>query len=468
MFVLRDYQNSIIEQARMALRRTRAVQIQSPCGSGKTALTAHMIGTAHQRGHRAWFVVHRRELINQSIAAFSKQGIPHAVCAAGFRGNVKAPVQIASINTMARRYERYPEPALIVFDESHHMAAATWRELYLKFPKAKIIGLSATPKRGDGQGLKEFFGEMVSGPSIKWLIEHGYWARYRYFEPPGADLSGLHTRMEDFIQSESAEVLDKPKITGSAVSHYKQYAMGKQAAAFCVSVEHSQHVAAEFRAAGIPAIHLDGKSGDTVRDGIISDFTAGKIKVLSSVDLLVEGVDIPGIKCTIMLRPTQSLNIYMQTIGRGARPDEGEEHIIFDHVQNSSRHGYPDDDREWDLEGREAKRKVSSSEASIRICGQCFAATRSPAQRCSNCGLEFPIQAREIKQVDGELVEVKSRPPKPKDPVKIAARLEQGRADSIEALTKLGISRGMHPAKAARWGAYVLAGRQAKLTRKTA
>lgn len=471
MIELRDCQSDVISRTRQALRRTRAVLIQAPCGFGKTVLTAHMIGTAYKKGHSAWFVCHRRELIKQSMKAFDKQGIPYGVCAADFRGNVSASVQIASVQTLARRFKRYPPPKLIVFDECHHMGAASWRELYLQFPDAKIIGLSATPARLDGQGMGEFFGEMVCGPQPKWLIENGFLSPYRLFAPPTIDTSAFHSRMGDYVQKEVVAAVDKPAITGSALSHYQQYASGKRAAAFCVSIEHSQHVAAEFRAAGIPAVHLDGCADPIMRDGVLADFAAGRIKVLSSVDLLIEGFDLPGIECAILLRPTQSLNIYIQQVGRAMRMADGKaECIILDHAGNSDRFGYPDDDREWTLAGRTIRHKDEDAEPSNRQCGSCFANTPMPAFKCRNCGTEFPIKPRKIEQRDGELEEKRAteltQEQKELIAAKKKARIEQGLTQDEDSLVQLGRMRGMRDPIG--WARHVMEARNRKKARAAA
>lgn len=457
-FALRDYQVRIIEEVRGLLKAgARSVLIQSPTGSGKTALTAHMLGTASGRGHRCFFTVHRRELIKQSVRTFNTVGIPHGVVAAGWLADRRPLVQIAGIQTLARRYDRIPTPKLVVWDEAHHLAAKSWTAVHDAYPDAVHIGLSATPERLDGQGLGTFFEHMVCGPTVAELIEAGWLAPYRLYAPAGVDLSGVHSRAGDYAKDELRAVMDRPAITGDAVEHYRRLAPFKRAVAFCVSIEHSQHVVEQFNAAGFPAAHVDGETDPVVRDATIQRFERGDIRILSNVDLFSEGFDLPALECSILLRPTQSLALYLQQCGRALRPCDGKtEALILDHAGNSARHGLPDDERQWSLEGRAQRRKKADDESvPVRVCPRCFAAQPPAVGNCRYCGALFVAKPREVEQVDGELVEV--------DPA-VARRerlKEQARATTLEDLVELGRRKKYrHPEK---WAAYVWTARQARV-----
>ncbi len=456
MIELRDYQTQIIEETRTHLRQgIRSVLLYAPTGAGKTALTAHMAGTASGRGHRVWFLCHRRELIKQSIRTFSFVGIDHGVIAAGFPADRRPLVQIGSIQTVARRMDRLDRPRLIVFDEAHHLAAGTWAAIYDAFPDALHIGLSATPERLDGTGLGHWFERMVRGPSVAELIEDGWLAPYRLYAPKPIDLSGVHTKLGDFVRGELTHAMDKPTITGDAIAHYRRYADGKRAVAFCCSIEHSRHVVAQFQAAGIPAEHVDGETDSVVRDAAIQRFERGETLVLSNVELFGEGFDLPAIEAAILLRPTQSLALYLQQCGRALRPCEGKEQaIILDHASNSHLHGLPDDPREWSLEGRKKRRRTTEAPLPIRTCPKCFAALAAGVVSCRYCGTVLGTNPREVEEVAGELVEV--------DP-KVARRQrlrEQARAETLEDLVAIGRSRGYRSPD--KWAAYVWNARQQK------
>jgi DNA repair protein RadD len=451
--VLHDYQNAIIEETRNHLRAgLRSVLIQSPTGSGKTVLTAHMAGSAADRGMRTWFNVHRRELVKQSVRTFSLVGIAHGVIAAGFLADPRQLVQIGSIQTLARRLHRLARPRFIIHDEAHHMAAGMWRAIYEAFPDAIHVGLSATPERLDGAGLAPYFGAMVRGPTVAELIARGYLAPYRLFAPQAPDLSGVHTKLGDFVRGEVSHAMDDRRIMGNAIEHYLRLARGKRAVVFACSIDHSRHIVAEFTAAGVRAAHIDGETDHGVRDATIQAFERGELEVLSNVELFGEGFDLPALEVAILLRPTQSLTLYLQQVGRALRPSPGKtEALILDHAGNALRHGLPDDDREWTLEGRKKLKGASSDLVPIKMCPRCFLAGPSASPKCRYCNYVFPIVGREVEEVAGELVEV--------DPkvVRRQRMREQAKASSLDDLIALGTSRGYRNPRA--WAEHILRAR---------
>ena len=437
----------------------KSVLVQSPCGSGKTLLTAHMLKTAACRGKRAVFIVHRRELIKQSLDAFSMLGLQPGVISSGWLEIRNSPIQIASIQTLSRRVERVKSPDLVVWDEVHHIGAKTWGKVYDCFSGAYHIGLTATPCRLDGTGLDKWFSKMVSGPSVQWLIDNGFLSQYKIFAPGNIDTSSVHSRMGDFITSELLAVVDRPTITGDAIKHYKKLCAGKRAIVFCVSIEHSKHVVEQFNANGIPAEHIDGETDKHHRDAAIQRFSSGKTIILSNVDLVGEGFDLPAIEAGILLRPTQSLGMYIQQSGRALRPYPGKEcAFILDHAGNCQRHGLPCDDREWSLKGSKGTDKQSASSVKIKACPRCYAVQFSGKEACSYCGYEFEKSPRKVDYEDGNLVEVDLQ----------AARrtrlTEQGKADSFESLVALGRKRGYK--RPYLWAKHVLNARKAREARE--
>jgi DNA repair protein RadD len=458
---LRPYQTDIIERARAALRRVTSVLVQAPTGAGKTALATNMLGTAAGRGFQCGFVVHRRELIDQTILAFQKADIPYGVIAAGFSPAPSQPVQICAVDTLKNRLRYAPSFNLMVWDECHHIAAAGWRAIKEHFSAARHVGLSATPQRLDGKGLDDLFDEIVLGPKVSWLIDNKFLAQYRAFAPSAPDMAGVHTKMGDFVKSEMAEQMDKPDITGDVIKHYNRHARGKRAVVFCINIEHSVNVARQFREAGINSWHLDGSTDKAERRDAIQAFRDGQIEVLCNVDLFGEGFDLPAIEATIMLRPTQSLSLYLQQVGRSLRPMEGKERaLILDHAGNIARHGLPDDDREWSLEGRKKKKDDGPK---VQQCPRCYA-THSPAKRCPECGYEYgggpDLVGREITQSQDDLVEI--------DPEQLRRQRarEQYDAKSLDELTDLATRRGYRNPE--KWAAHVWTARQAKQKGKAA
>lgn len=404
---LRPYQDQIVSDARRAYRdHHRAVLVQLATGGGKTVLGSFMVSSSLSRGNVCWWLVHRRELIRQASATFFDMGIPHGVIAGGHATDPYARVQVGSIQTVARRIDNLPPPDFIVFDETHHIGAQQWSDIFARFPAARVLGLTATPWRLDGRGLGNWYSHMVQGPTVADLIASGSLSPYRLFAPSLPDLSGVESQAGDFKSRSLASVMDKPSITGDAVQHYQQLCAGKRAVAFGVSIEHSGNIAAQFRAAGIPAEHVDGQMDHAHRDAAVARFVGGETLVLCNADLFGEGFDVPAIEAAILLRPTQSLSLYLQQVGRALRPCEGKERaIILDHAGNSLRHGLPDDEREWTLDDREKRKRGEKSESPVRQCLKCFRVYR-PAQQCPGCGHAAPVQSREIEQRSGSLVEV--------------------------------------------------------------
>lgn len=258
--------------------------------------------------------------------------------------------------------------------------------------------------------------------------------------------------MGDYARDELNTAMDKPKITGSAVEHYKKYANGKRAIVFAVSVEHSKHIVEEFQHAGFSAAHVDGETSTDERSLAIERFTRGDIQILSNVELFGEGFDVPVMEAAILLRPTSSLGLYLQQIGRSLRPYQGKEFaVILDHVGNCQRFGLPDQDREWSLEGRDKTK--GDYEAPVRICPECFGAFR-PLPICPFCGHVIPLKPRTVETVAGELQEI----------AQLALRLkwkkEQGMQKGFKELYDLAKARGYK--KPGAYAAIIMKARAAK------
>lgn len=460
MIELRDYQTDLIARVRQSLAAHRAVICQAPTGAGKTALAVYMMGAAQRRGIGSMFVVHRNELVEQTSAALWEQNLQHGLIQSG-RSISRMPAQVASVQTLVRRTHKYEPPGLVIVDEAHRAAADTYRRVLDAYPSAKVVGLTATPQRTDGRGLDHLFTDMQCGPSVRWLIDEGYLSDYRIFgpDPRGAavDLSGVRTRAGDWAKDDLEAAMDRPSITGDAVAHYKRHAMGKRAIGFCVTVNHSRHTCAAFNAAGIPAEHMDGGTPKTERQAILDRFRRGVTWVLFNVELAVEGLDVPAAEALIMLRPTQSVIVHLQAIGRVMRAAPGKPHaIILDHVGNCLRPGLglPDDDREWSLAGRE-KRKRGEVEPTtpVTVCKSCFAIFR-PAPVCPHCGTPTGVKQRELEQVDGDLHEL--------DPerIRLERKREQRTARGLPDLVALGVRRGYR--NPAYWAAITHAARQGR------
>jgi superfamily II DNA or RNA helicase len=366
---LRPYQTAMAADIRTAFAGHRRVLAVAPTGSGKTMLFSYICRAAAAKGNRVTIIAHRTEIVDQISRALDLMGVRHGRIQAGHAAT-DDPVQVAMVVTLGKRLDRVPEPALLIIDESHHATAGSYAKIAEAWQRAKILGVTATPSRLDGKGLGDCFDNMVIGPAMADLIEQGYLARYTYLAPPEkADLSSIKTRGGDFAIDQLAAAMDKAVITGDAIGHYRQHLGGRPAIAFCVTVEHAEHTAEQFRAAGYNAASVDGSMDRAERRDRMAAIGDGRLNVLTSCELISEGVDIPVVAGAILLRPTKSLSMFLQQVGRSLRikPD-GSAAVIIDHVGNVHRHGMPDAPREWSLD--RAKRRVVPANAAT--CEQCY------------------------------------------------------------------------------------------------
>jgi len=457
---LRPYQEKLIEDTRAALSEHQSVLLQAPTGAGKTAITVYMMQRAAERGKRSMFIVHQNELLRQTSKALWAQKLEHGMIASGKRLS-KLCAQVASAQTLVKRLDAYDPPDLIIIDEAHRSAASTYQKIIDAYPDARVIGLTATPARTDGKGLSDTYGALVQGPSIAQLMRAGYLCDYELFAPPSAiDMTGVKTSMGDYDKAQTEAIIDKPTITGDAVAHYKQHAMGKRMVVMCVSIKHGKHVAEQYAQAGVPSGMIEGSMTDAEREKMLLDFAAGRILVLVNVQLMIEGVDIPAIEAIQWLRPTKSLIIWMQGNGRGLRPHDGKgKLLIFDHVGNCLMHGLPDEDREWSLEGRKrGKRKPKEDDEddpalTIQQCKKCYHIFRAGPAACPSCGAPVERKAiREIEQQAGELEKIDL------DRIRVERKREVRSARDLRDLIALGMRRGFN--RPAEWAAHTVAARK--------
>lgn len=451
--ILRPYQEEIIERARSHMRNGfKRVLIQSPTGSGKTVLVAHMLKTAASKGLSSWFIVHRRELINQSCNTFDSMEIKYDIIASGYPETDNAKIKICSIQTLIRRINKYKDPSLIVWDECHHVAAGTWSTIHDKYEDKYHIGLTATPERLDGKGLKHWFDVIVSGPSVRLLIERGFLSDYKIYAPFAINTSGVKKQYGDFKKADLEKAANTRIVTGNAIAEYKKLANNKKAIIFCCSIQHSKDVVKSFTDNGISAIHVDGDTPKVKRDESMEMFRDGRVNIISNCDLFGEGLDIPGIEVAILLRPTQSLGLHLQQVGRSLRPLSGKHYsIILDHAGNSERHGLPDDIIDWSLDGRIKKK---SKQIVVRKCKACYAVQRPGKSHCIYCGEEFPVKPIVVEELDGELREVVKRLSIKRN------RKEQGSARSRDELVQIAKKRGYKNPHG--WAYYVYNSRKKK------
>lgn len=405
-----------MDEVRAAMRKTKSILLQSPTGSGKTAMATDMTISAVMKGNTVLFSVPRRDLMNQTSETFSKYNIPHSFISAGRTFNPYSKVYIGTVDTLYRRLVKLPPVQLAMFDETHYGAEALGAVIrHVQAMGAWTLGLSATPWKMDGTGLGKWYDHMVKGKSIKWLIANKRLSRYRYFYGKTAlDLSKISVTGGDYNKGQLASFMEdesKRVIIGDCVSDYRERCMGRIHIVRCTSIKHSNLTAQAFRDAGIPAMHVDGETPDGIKSQIFKDFARRQIYVLTFADLLNFGFDLSqasGMDVCIESgsdqKPSKSLAGQMQYWGRMLRYKDFPA-VINDHVNNWKEHGRPCDDRNWTLLGR-PKKDTGEKAPPSKQCPNCFA-IHEPALQCPECGYIYPPPAgREIREVDGRLVEM--------------------------------------------------------------
>jgi len=455
---LRDYQlkgiSDIAASFKAGYRRPLYVL---PTGGGKTVIMSGIARSAQQKNKRTYILVHRQELIRQTSRKLCSFGVAHGIIWAN-QPMTDHHVQVASVQTLCRRLHLYQPADLIIVDEAHHAPASTYQRILQAWPAARVLGVTATPERGDGAGLDAVFDDLVLGPSIAELIALAYLSPILLYRPPrNYSLEGLHTRGGDWARDELMERVNTPQVVGDLINNYVTYAENEKGLCFTVSVEHAEYLARKFTLAGYSAASIDGSMSDSERAGVLHDFETDKIKLLMSCDLVSEGFDVPDCKVGIFARPSKARGLVRQQWGRILRPAADKDAaILLDHAGNSHYHGLPDWEPEWTLEGSK-KRKGEAGESlpPQRQCPECYRVF-PPAPVCPGCGYVFESKGRQVEYVDGKLELV---PEKGADPKKLKI-IEQAKAKTLTELIELGKNRGYkHPTI---WAHQVYQARQAK------
>jgi DNA repair protein RadD len=320
---------------------------------------------------------------------------------------IKAGVQhdgnhrvVGMVQTIAGR--DIPEPDAVIVDEAHHCPSPTYREILSRYPNSRIYGFTATPQRLDGIGLGDIFDELICGPSYQELIEDTWLKPFELMSiPSGVDMTGARTMAGEYAREDVKTAIRRSTIFGDVVEHYQRHCreLGGHAS-FWPSIEMAEEAAERFRAAGVSCLPLHSKMPRTLVRCAIEDLRHGTVQSLATVGLIGEGLDVPGLGSVSLCRPTKSLTVYLQQSGRCNRGGAGVARIM-DHVANWQRHGLPDDDREWTLEGR-VKRKAAPGTLSIYTCPACWRCNRSTVLVCP-CGEPKPREVVRMEQEAAEL-----------------------------------------------------------------
>jgi len=412
---LRPYQADTVARVSAAIEGgRRRVLVTAPTGAGKTVIVAAIVAQSVAQRQRVVFLAHRRELISQASRKLHAAGVEHGILLPGYPMRPTESVQVASIATLHARAIRtdtieLPPADLVIVDEAHHARARTYRRLLEAYPNAAVIGLTATPCRGDGRGLGGIFDVLIECQDVATLTAAGYLVPAQIYAPSQPDLAGVRVERGDYVERQLAERVDTAQLVGDIVEHWLRLAERRRTVVFATGVGHSVHLRDEFRRAGVLAEHIDGSTPIEERDAILGLLAAGNVEIVSNAMVLTEGWDQPEVSCLVLARPTRSLGLYRQMVGRVLRPAAGKtDALILDHAGAVFAHGFPEDPITWTLrEDRRAENKAHTARGSYRApalatCPECKA-VRYEGHPCPVCHWRPQPKPAIVDVLDGEL-----------------------------------------------------------------
>ncbi|WP_339035466.1 DEAD/DEAH box helicase [Mammaliicoccus sciuri] len=392
MIQLRDYQLELIDGVYQSMSKgNKNIMVQSPAGSGKSVTMSEIARRATDKGNNVLFVVHRRELVEQIRGTFIANNVDMQLCHVGM---------VQTVSNQLKR-NKVTEPSLILVDEGHHALARTYQNIFEEFPNAYVLSFTATPWRMSNKGFTEVFTDLILGKSVKWLIDNNRLAPFKYYSVNLLqNIQMKHNATGEFSNASIEEAMQKT-IFGDVIENYQKFAEDKKTIVYTHSVEASKTVADKFNSNGYKAMQVDGKTPKDERELAMKLFRSGEIKILVNAELYGEGVDVPDCECVVLLRPTESLTLFIQQTMRAMRYQPNKQAIIIDHVGNYSRHGLPDTEHNW-LEHFEGTSKKSNQSDSIPVkeCESCYAVVASAYTVCPVCGEEFPKEDPTEYQID--------------------------------------------------------------------
>lgn len=403
---IRPYQNQAIRDLYKYLGDANYPILKLPTGAGKTYIAAAIIAHATKHGKKVLFLVDRLTLLGQTTQALYELGI-YASVIQGPNTTYKwgDDVVVASIQTLEKRKE-WPDVDLIIVDEAHDQRLKLADKME-KWDGIKWVGMTATPYT---TGLGNTWSDVIDGPTVRELIDQGYLCDFEAYGLP-IDLKGVRTTAGDYNTKDLEEKVNTTELNGSIVKHYLDLAADRKGIIFATNIAHSKAIAAAMTAAGIPTEHIDCYSDDDHKFDTIADFRAGKIQCLTSVGILSKGFDVKDISAVVLARPTKSLSLYIQQVGRGLRTAEGKQDcIILDHASNVTRHGMPDADFSRPLCTK--KKGVSGSdhpekeEPLPKACIKCEFIKPPKVHECPKCGFK-PEKQSEIVETSDTLVKLR-------------------------------------------------------------
>ena len=363
---LRSYQIESKNKIYEAWLSVRSVLFQMPTGTGKTRLFASIIKDIRtisiQKAiipqPRILVLAHRTELIEQIANAITnKYQITCGIIKSGIFENIEALVQVASVQSLSRRLNRWRTfPfGFIVIDEAHHALAKTYLNICSAFPDSKILGVTATPCRLNGESFLKIFDKLITSPSVQEFIDMGYLSNFKYYSiKPSAQLQQdldnirIFGANGDYAERELISICDRTRIRAQIIKSYKDYANGKKGIVYTINKIHNKHVAQQYQHIGVRVALIDSDTPLEERRQIVFDFKSGKIDIICNVNIFSEGFDCPDIEFIQLARPTLSLSLYLQQVGRALRISNGKQTaLILDNVGSYNKFGLPNRYIDW-------------------------------------------------------------------------------------------------------------------------
>jgi len=328
-----------------------------PTGTGKTTLFCEIVRkftTELYPDKKVLIITHRKELVEQAFNRLvSDFHLTTGIISSNFIGIQSSPIQVASIQTLARRDEHQKDIfSLVIIDEAHHALANTYRQLWDFYPSSKFLGVTATPIRTNGEGFQDLFDKLITTASIKWFIKNNHLSDIRYFANHTPDVSNIKIRAGDYDETELSEVMQDNAVMADLVQSYIDFALDKKIIVFAVNRAHCTKIVEKFNSSGFPAKAIDTYTSTDERRKIVDDFRNNQFKILCNVNIFTEGFDCPDVDSVQLARPTKSLTLFLQQVGRCMRPHQNKQHgIVLDNAGLWKEHGLPKMDRNWSLNG---------------------------------------------------------------------------------------------------------------------
>lgn len=335
------------------------VLFQMPTGTGKTTVFSEIVRKAHIKKKKVLIVVHRSELVEQIADRLAQFKVNVGIISANLKPSLNHAVQVATIQTLSRR--EYPPADIVIIDECHHSKATTYKKLWDVYPNARFLGVTATPVRINDEGFDDLFDILIPLSKLSFFFEKKHLAQIKHLVCGIPDLTKVKQKMRDYDIQMLRNVMLDNSLMANLVESYRKYANGKKTIVFAVDIEHSKEIVQRFQNDGIPAAHLDATTPKPERKEILQKFKNGEYLVLSNVDIVSEGFDVPDCEAVQLARPTKSLVLYLQQVGRCMRPAPGKEFgIVLDNAGLWLEHGLSYIDRDWTLEGKKKNKKSAS------------------------------------------------------------------------------------------------------------